>query len=124
MARRKDTKGHMLIKLDMEKAYDKMSWGSIREALCFHGAKEPLLGWIMSCIEIKRLNLMINGSREGVITPQCGLRQGDPLSPTLFILVVDLLSRLILEASETGKIEVSRCQELQILSHTLCLLTT
>lgn len=104
MSRWKGAQGFMIIKLDMEKAFDKMNWEFIKEALQFHGMEDPLLSWIMSCIEIKKMNLLINGSRQGILTPHCGLRQGDPLSPSLFILAVDLLSHLILDANERGQI--------------------
>uniref|UniRef100_A0A803QD49 Reverse transcriptase domain-containing protein n=1 Tax=Cannabis sativa TaxID=3483 RepID=A0A803QD49_CANSA len=115
MARRNGSKGFMMIKLDMEKVYDKMNWEFIKEALQFHGVSDPLLGWIMNCIEIKKMNLIINGSKQGTISSQCGLRQGDPLSPALFILVADLLSRLISDANVKGKIrgfKVARAAQL------------
>lgn len=105
LSSRKGSRGYMLIKLDMEKAFDKMSWDFIKEVLQFHGMKDPMLGWIMSCIKIKQMNLLINGSKHGTITPQCGLRQGDPLSPSLFILAADLLSRLISNATMKGRIK-------------------
>lgn len=105
MAKRSGQKGYMMIKLDMEKAYDRMNWDFIREVLSLQGAKEPLLGWIMKCIQIKKMNIMINGTQQGSFTPQCGLRQGDPLSPALFIIADDILSHLILKAAEKGKIK-------------------
>uniref|UniRef100_A0A803QR35 Reverse transcriptase domain-containing protein n=1 Tax=Cannabis sativa TaxID=3483 RepID=A0A803QR35_CANSA len=105
MAKKRGSRGFMLIKLDMEKAYDKMDWDFVCEALLFHGFKEPLIGWIKSCMCIKKLNLIINGVKQGSVTPSCGLRQGDPLSPALFILAADLLSRLIMDFNATGLIK-------------------
>uniref|UniRef100_A0A803NSM4 Reverse transcriptase domain-containing protein n=1 Tax=Cannabis sativa TaxID=3483 RepID=A0A803NSM4_CANSA len=105
MARKKGSKGFMMIKLDMEKAYDKMDWDFIMEVLNFHGFKNPLLGWIKSCIQIKKMNLMINGVKQGTIHPTSGLRQGDPLSPTLFILAADMLSRLLQDYTSEGRIK-------------------
>lgn len=102
MSRKKGTKGFMLIKLDMEKVFDRMNWELIREALQFHGMRDPLLGWIMRCIKIKKMNLILNGSKKCEIIPHCGLRQGDPLSPSLFILAADILSRLISDATTKG----------------------
>ena len=50
------------------------------------------------------MNVLINRTKQGSFASQCGLCQGDLLSPTLFILAADLLSRLIYDANEKGQI--------------------
>lgn len=50
MTRRRGSRGYMMIKLDIEKVFDKMNWDFIEESLRFHGIKDPLLEWIMACI--------------------------------------------------------------------------
>jgi hypothetical protein len=56
------------------------------------------VNWIMGCIESTSLAVLINGSPSSFFHPSRGLRQGFPLSPFIFMLVVDGLSRIILQA--------------------------
>ena len=54
----------------------------------------------MGCVKSANFSIMINGRPRGVFSASRGLRQGDPLSPFLFILVVDCLGRLVDRAKE------------------------
>uniref|UniRef100_A0A803PT25 Reverse transcriptase domain-containing protein n=1 Tax=Cannabis sativa TaxID=3483 RepID=A0A803PT25_CANSA len=65
---------------------------------------EVFIRWVNKCIELKRMGLLLDGDVQGVISPTCGLRQGDPLSPALFIIAVDVLSKLLMAKNEEGKI--------------------
>jgi hypothetical protein len=57
--------------------------------------------------------IMVNGVHSDFINHQCGLRQGDPLSPLPFILVMDILSRLIQKASEDGHLQLLSSKHLR-----------
>ncbi|XP_060965296.1 uncharacterized protein LOC133034262 [Cannabis sativa] len=104
MKKRRGKRGFMMIKIDMEKAYDKLNWEFIIAVLSQIGLSQPLTKWIRACILTKEIKLLINGSIEGRIKPERGLRQGDPLSPTLFITAAETLSRLIFQKEKSGEI--------------------
>lgn len=61
------------------------------------GFCDKWIGWIEACISTVTYQVLINGKRTRTIRPTRGLRQGDPLSPYLFILVVDVLSNMMEE---------------------------
>lgn len=68
------------------------------------GFSEVWISWIMGCETSVSFSVLINWSPYGRFSPSRGLRQGDPLSPYLFILCSDLLSSLIQEAESTNQL--------------------
>ena len=94
----------MAIKTDMSKAYDRIEWGFLRAILARFGFDEKWISWIMACVETVSYSFLINGSPRGRIVPSRGLRQGDPLSPYLFILCTELLAGLCEKAQQQGKL--------------------
>ncbi|KAK9287687.1 hypothetical protein L1049_016125 [Liquidambar formosana] len=103
--------GLMAIKIDMEQAYDKIEWPFLLEVLRCYGFDATWINWIHQCVSTTSFYTLINGGPFGFLKPSRGLRQGDPLSPFLFILCSDVLSRLLNRAEEQGSmhgIKVSR----------------
>jgi len=90
------------MRLDLVKAYDKVDWGFLRLLLVHIGMDYVLVNWIMACVHNVKFAVLINGVPTNFFHSQRGLRQGCPLSPLLFILVMDGLSRWISSAMQDG----------------------
>lgn len=78
----------MAIKTDISKAYD-FKW----------------VDWVMSCLKTVSYSILINGSPYGFIQPQRGIRQGDPLSPYLFLRCAEILSQKMDAAQTRNKLQ-------------------
>ncbi|XP_043809037.1 uncharacterized protein LOC110606249 [Manihot esculenta] len=88
------------LKMDISKAYDRLEWDFIRDMLIRMGFAQRWVALVFSCSSTVRYWILHNGREIGLILPTRELRQGDPLSPDLFILCAEGLSRLLQEVEE------------------------
>lgn len=113
----------LLCKLDIEKAYDHVSWDFVLYLMERMGFGQKWRNWIQFCISTVRFSVLVNGEPAGFFASSRGLRQGDPLSPFLFIMIMEALSRLIDKAVLGGFIRgfsMSRDREVEMMvSHLL-----
>lgn len=95
MRRKQGAKGLMAIKVDFEKAYDRLKWSFIRETLAQMNLPILLIDIIMDCVTTSELQVLWNGEPSRSFKPSRGVRQGDPLSPYLFVMCMERLFQTI-----------------------------
>jgi hypothetical protein len=94
----------LLLKLDISKAFDSVSWAFFLEILSHQGSG-PIWCNLIFNLFTSSTQVLLNGSPGNHITHQRRLRQGDPLSPMLFVLVMDVLSSLFRAAESRGLLQ-------------------
>ncbi|RVW55159.1 LINE-1 reverse transcriptase-like [Vitis vinifera] len=98
----------IVCKLDIEKAYDSINWQFLLKVMQKMGFGSKWIGWMWNCISTVKYSVLVNGVPAGFFSSTKGLRQGDPLSPYLFIMGMEVLSVLITRAAEGGFIKGCR----------------
>ncbi|CAA7036802.1 unnamed protein product [Microthlaspi erraticum] len=111
---------YVAIKTDMSKAYDRVEWSFLEALMLKMGFNDKWVSWIRVCISSVSYQVLINGEAKGHISPSRGLRQGDPLSPFLFIILTEALVGLIQGAEEEGRIQgLKIARNCPVISHLL-----
>ncbi|XP_022682391.1 uncharacterized protein LOC111257326 [Setaria italica] len=95
----------IILKLDFEKAYDKVNWTFLQQALKMKGFSPTWCKWIENIVSGGSVGVKVNDDIGHFFQTKQGLRQGDPLSPVLFNVVADMLAVLIARAKEKAQIK-------------------
>lgn len=107
-------------KLDLSKAYDRVDWDYLEGALLRWGFAPRWVSLIMVCVRSVKFSVKFNGRLLEQFTPTRDIRQGDPLSPFLFLFVADSLSSLLHTAVQHGGLEALQiCRRAPAVSHLL-----
>ncbi|CAM8945360.1 unnamed protein product [Rhodiola kirilowii] len=110
--------GYISMKLDMSKAYDRVEWHFLRKMMAAMGFAQDWIRKIMGCVETVSYKVRINGNITEEIRPSRGLRQGDPISPYLFLICADWLTHTMGRYQEEGLIKGIRvCRGAPTITH-------
>ncbi|KAL0439808.1 UNVERIFIED_CONTAM: LINE-1 retrotransposable element O protein [Sesamum latifolium] len=88
------------MKVDLRKAYDTVEWDFLIATLQLFGFPNSFIKWIEECVTTSSFSVCLNGSVHGFFGGARGLRQGDPMSPYLFVLVMEVLSMILQQLIE------------------------
>uniref|UniRef100_A0A8I6YHP9 Reverse transcriptase domain-containing protein n=1 Tax=Hordeum vulgare subsp. vulgare TaxID=112509 RepID=A0A8I6YHP9_HORVV len=107
-------------KLDLSKAYDRVDWSFLEKALVKWGFPELWISRVMACVSSVKYSVKFNGKLMEAFSPSRGLRQGDPLSPFLFLFVADALSALLNKAAREDALQgITICRGAPEITHLL-----
>lgn len=101
--RQKGGYASMAFKLDMAKAYGRIEWKYLEAVMRKLGYGARWIALIMECVTLVIYSVIVNGQLGKRIKLMKGLRQGDPMSPYLFILCAEGLSSLINSPKNNGE---------------------
>ncbi|XP_039049215.1 uncharacterized protein LOC120190158 [Hibiscus syriacus] len=99
---RKNISPRCALKIDLQKAFDSLDWEFVGTILHALGLPEKFIGWIWNFITNPSYSIVLNGCLVGYFKGARGVRQGDPLSPYIFVLAMNVLSKLLNLAAAKG----------------------
>lgn len=115
--------GYATLKLDMSKAYNRVEWSFVEKIMRKLGFHDRWIALIMRCIRTVNYRIKVNGELTEQIRPTRGLRQGDPISPYLFLLCAEGFSALLNAAESECRLQgVSICANAPSITHLLLMI--
>ena len=92
-----------------------VDWGALEGVLTEFGLPKKFIGWVMKVITIVNYRFNINGELSNVLETKRGIRQGDPISPLLFVLMMEYLNRIMVKMQRDPNFNNhSQCERLRI----------
>lgn len=91
-----------ILKIDFEKAFDTVEYSAITQMMQQLGFTEKWITWVNSILTSATTSILLNGVPGNTIQCKRGVRQGDPLSPLMFVLAADLLQGVVNRACQLG----------------------
>eukprot|EP00253_Pinus_taeda_P025774 PITA_25774 len=107
----------MLLKIDLSKAFDSISWEYMQKVLKAFGFDNAWIRWVSSLISSAFFSILINGIPTSTFRSSRGIRQGDPLSPFLFIIMAEGLGRCIKNAIQSQDLKGITLHQAPTVSH-------
>ena len=92
----------VIFKLDIEKTYDHVNWEAFLDLLKRMGFGVRWCRWIRTCISTVQFSVLFNGSPANFFGSSRGLKQGDPLSPMLFLVMMEVFSKMMQRVEGAG----------------------
>lgn len=106
-----------MVPMDLQKAYDSVEWKIVEDILAEMSFLYKFIKWIMLVIQIETYRYKVKDSLTNNLQAQRGLRQGDPLSPLIFVLIMEYLPRLLVELNKNANFNYhSKCENLNIVN--------
>ena len=119
-SRRSGKRGSLALKLDISKAYDRVEWNFLKGIMSKLGLPKRWIDRVLSCVTSTSFFVRINGKAYGNVQPSRGLRQGDLLSPYLFLLCAEEFFSMLANAQDEGRVHgVAICRRAPCISHLL-----
>lgn len=113
---RKGVSPRCMLKIDLQKAYDSLEWPFVKYLMLELGFPYKFVNWVMACITTASYTFNVNGDLTSPFQAKKGLRQGDPISPYLFVICMEYLNRCLMQLTKNSEFRYHpRCKRLNLM---------